>query len=127
MSEISEMKETYNDWYCEDLIRSYFNKSLELDEFLLKLDYSRISDQKELYDFLNFLLTEKFPHKCFNDSCGAKLYFSNTFEYAKKNLNLTLQAFVKLWTTSYNLERVKVHSIEILFYCCNCYEANLLR
>ena len=127
MPAISEPNETYNDWYCEDLIRAYFNRSLELDEFLQKLDYDRILDQKELYNFLNFLLTERIPHQCYNNSCRAKLYFSNTFEYAKKHLNMTLQTFVNLWTTSCNLEKVKVRSLEIEFYCCKCYETNLVK
>ena len=83
MPEIAEKNETYNDWYCEDLIRAYFNKLIGLDELLLKLDYNRILNQKELFDYLNFLLTEKFPHKCCNRSCDSKLYFSNTFEFAK--------------------------------------------
>jgi len=47
MPEISETKERYQDWYCEELIRAYFNKLMELDELLLKLDYNRISKQKE--------------------------------------------------------------------------------
>ena len=125
MSEISETNEAYSDWYCEELIRAYFNKSLELDELLLKFDYDRISNQKELFNFLNFLLTEKFPHRCYNEFCGNKLFFSNMFEFAKKHLNLTLKEFVKLWITPNNLGKVKVRSIEILFFCCKCYESKL--
>jgi len=123
MPEISEMNETYNDWYCEELIRAYFSSLMKLDELLLKLDYSRISNQKELFNFLNFLLTEKFPHKCYNEFCGNKIYFSNTFEFAKKHLNLTLKEFVKLWITPHTLGKFKARSIEILFFCCKCYES----
>jgi len=122
MPEISEMNETYNDWYCEELIRAYFSRLIELDEFLLKLDYDRISDQKELYNFLNFLLTEKFPHNCYNEICDNKIYFSNTYEFAKKPLNLTLKEFVKIWIIPHHLGKFKVRSLEIPFFCCKCYE-----
>jgi len=125
MPEISEMKERYTDWYCEELFRVYFNGLMELDELLLKLDYSRISSQKELFNYLNFLLSEKFPHICYNESCSNKLYFSNTLEFAKKHLNLTLREFVKLWITPHNFGKFKVRSIEILFFCCKCYESKL--
>ena len=126
MPEISEMNEAYNDWYCEELIRAYFNRAIELEEFLLKLDYDRISDQRELFNFLNFLLTEKFPHRCYNEFCGNKVYFSNMFEFAKKHLNLTLKEFVKIWITLYNLGKFKLRSIEILFFCCKCYERKVI-
>ena len=122
MSEISETNERYEDWYSEELIRAYFSNLMELDELLLKLDYNRISNQKELFNFLNFLLTEKFPHRCYNKFCGNKIYFSNTFEFAKKCLNLTLKEFVKIWITPHTLGKFKVRSIEILFFCCKCYE-----
>lgn len=122
MPEILEPKERYEDWYCEELIRTYFSKLIDLDELLLKLDYNRILDQKELFNYLNFLLTEKFPHKCYNQSCGDKLYFSNTFKFAKKELNLSLKEFVKVWVPSHNLDKFKAENIEILFYCCKCYE-----
>ena len=62
MPKISETNERYKDWYCEELFRAYFNSLMELDELLLKLDYNRISNQKELFNFLNFLLTEKFQN-----------------------------------------------------------------
>ena len=104
MPEISETNERYKDWYCEELFRAYFNNLMELNELLLKLDYNRISNQKELFDFLNFLLTEKFPHRCYIESCGKKIYFSNTFEFAKKHLNLPLKEFVKIWITNYKIE-----------------------
>ncbi len=125
MPEISETNERYKDWYCEELFRAYFNSLMELDELLLKLDYSRILSQKELFNFLNFLLIEKFPHRCYNEFCGNKLYFSNTFEFAKKHLNLTLKEFVKIWTTPHNLGNYKARSIEILFFCCKCYERKI--
>ncbi len=125
MPEISEMNERYTDWYCEELFRAYFNSLMELDELLLKLDYNRISNQKELFNFLNFLLTEKFPHRCYNEFCGNKLYFSNTFKFARKRLNLTLKEFVKIWITPHNLGKNKARSIEILFFCCKCYESKL--
>ena len=125
MSEISETNERYKDWYCEELFKDYFNSLMGLDELLLKLDCSRISSQKELFNYLNFLLTEKFPHKCYNELCGNKLYFSNTFEFAKKRLNLTLKEFVKIWITPHTLGKFKARSIEILFYCCKCYESKL--
>jgi hypothetical protein len=122
MPEILETKERYNDWYCEELIRGHLSGLIDLDELLMKLDYDRISDQKELFNYLNFLLTEKFPHYCHNENCYSKLYFSNTFEFARKHLNLRLDEFVKIWTASRNLGKFKVRSIEILFYCCKCYE-----
>jgi hypothetical protein len=122
MSEIFKSNERYKDWYCEDLIRAYFSRLINLDELLLKLDYIRILDQKELFDYLNFLLTEKFPHKCYNESCGSKLYFSNTFDYAKKQLNLSLKEFVNIWTHFQNLDKFRARSIEVLFFCCKCYE-----
>ncbi len=122
MSEISETNERYTDWYCEELFRAYFNSLIELDELLLMMDYNRISNQKELFNFLNFLLTEKFPHRCYNESCSNKIYFSNTFEFAKKHLNLTLREFVKIWITPHTLGKFKVRRIEILFFCCKCYE-----
>ena len=125
MPEISELNERYKDWYCEELFRAYFKSLIELDELLLKLDYSRISKQKELLNFLNFLLTENFPHRCYNEFCGNKLYFSNTFEFAEKHFNLTLREFVKIWITPHNLGKLKVRSIEILFFCCKCYERKL--
>ena len=125
MPEISDTSERYEDWYCEELIRSYLSNLMDLDELLLKLDYNRISDQKELLNYLNFLLTEKFPHRCYNEFCGNKLYFSNTYEFAKKHLNLTLKEFVKLWITPQNLGKIKVRSIDILFFCCKCYESKL--
>ena len=125
MLEISETNERYKDWYCEELIRLYFSSLIDLDELLLKLDYNRISNQKELFNFLNYLLTENFPHSCYNKICGNKLYFSNTFEFAKKHLNLTLKEFVKLWITPNILGKFKVRSIEILFFCCKCYERKL--
>ena len=61
MPDISETIERYTDWYCEEFFRAYFNNLMELDEMLLKLDYNRISNQKELLNYLNFLLSEKFP------------------------------------------------------------------
>lgn len=125
MSEISESIERYKDWYCEDLIRAYFNKLITLDDLLQKLDYSQVSEQKDLFNYLNFLLTKKYPHKCYNELCNNKLFFSNTFEFAKKHLNLKLSEFVKIWTTSRNLLKFKVRSLEILFFCCECYEKEL--
>jgi hypothetical protein len=115
MSEISEPNERYKDWYCEELILAYFSNLIDLDELLLKLDYNQISDQKELFNYLNFLLAEKFPHRCYNDFCGNKLYFSNTFEFAKKHLDLTLKEFIKIWTTPHNLGKFKVRSLEFFF------------
>ena len=125
MPEISETNERYHDWYYEELFRAYFSSLMELDELLLKLDYNRISNQKELLNFLNFLLTEKFPHRCYNEFCGNKLYFSNTFEFAIKHLHLTLKEFVKIWIIPYNLGKFKVRNIEILFFCCKCYERKI--
>ena len=125
MPEISETKERYKDWYCEELFSAYFNSLMELDELLLKLDYHRISNQKELFNFLNFLLTEKFPHSCYNEFCDNKLHFSNMFKFAKKHLDLTLKEFVKIWITPHNLGNFKVRSIEIIFFCCKCYERKL--
>lgn len=125
MPEIFETNERYHDWYSEELFRAYFNKLVEFDELLLKLDYIRISNQKELFNFLNFLLTEKFPHRCYNKFCGNKLYFSNTFEFAQKHLSLTLKDFVKIWVIPHNLGRFKVQNIEIPFFCCKCYEKEL--
>ena len=46
MPKISGTNERYKDWYCEELIRAYFNSLMELDELLLKLDYNRISNFK---------------------------------------------------------------------------------
>ncbi|MHA2288954.1 MAG: hypothetical protein ACXABG_09210 [Promethearchaeota archaeon] len=125
MPEISETIERYKDWYCEELFRTYFSSLIELDELLLRLDYDRISDQKELYNFLNFLLTEKFPHKCYHELCDNKLYFSNTFDFAKKQLNLTMKEFVKIWIIRHSTIKLKVRSIEIAFFCCKCYEGRV--
>jgi hypothetical protein len=125
MSEITNTNERYTDWYCEDSISAYLNNLMEIDELLFKLDYGQIAKQKELFNFLNFLLTEKFPHKCYNKYCGNKLYFSNTFEFARKHLELSLKEFVKLWTTSYDLGKFKVRNVKIQFYCCECYERKL--
>ncbi|MHA2472213.1 MAG: hypothetical protein ACXAES_03150 [Promethearchaeota archaeon] len=125
MPETIDTNERYTDWYCEDLISAYLNNLIELDELLLKLDYCQITNQKELFNFLNFLLTERFPHECYNKFCGNKLHFSNTYEFAKRHLNLTLKEFVELWTISHDLGTFKVRSIKILFFCCNCYERNL--
>jgi len=125
MPEILEMKVRYTDWYCEELFRAYFSNLMELDELLLKLDYTRISNQKELFNHLNFMLTEKIPHKCYNEFCGDKIYFSNTFKFAKKHLDLTLKEFVKIWITPHTIGKFKVRSIEILFFCCKCYERKL--
>jgi hypothetical protein len=122
MSEILKPNERYKDWYCEELIRAYFSRLIDLDELLIKLDYDRILDQKELFNYLNFLLTERFPHICYKEGCGSKLYFSNTFDYAKKQLHLSLKEFVNIWTHYQNLE-FKVRSIEVLFFCCKCYES----
>jgi hypothetical protein len=125
MPEIIETNERFKDWYCEDLIRSYLSNLMDLDELLFKLDYDRIAEQKELFNFLNFLLTEKFPHRCYNENCRSKLFFSDTYEFAKKHLNLTLKEFVKFWISSHNLGKIKVRSINILFFCCKCYESKL--
>jgi len=122
MLDISETNKRFDDWYSEELFRAYFNNLIDLDELLLKLDYTRISDQKELLNFLNFLLTEKFPHRCYNECCGNKIYFSNTFEFAQKQLNLTLKEFVKIWITPHNLGNFKVRRLEIPFFCCKCFE-----
>lgn len=125
MQENSELKERYKDWYCEVLIRSYLSNLMDLDELLLKLDYERIAEQKELFNFLNFLLTEKFPHRCYDENCRRKIYFSDTFDFAKKHLNLTLKEFVNFWISSHNLGKIKVRSIDILFFCCKCYDSKL--
>ncbi|MFX0012023.1 MAG: hypothetical protein ACFE9R_17035 [Candidatus Hermodarchaeota archaeon] len=123
MPEIIETDERYKDWYCEDLIRSYLSNLMDLYELLFKLDYDRIEEQKELFNFLNFLLTEKFPHRCYDENCGSKLYFSDTFNFAKKHLNLTLKEFVKLWITPSFLNNIKVKNVEIQFFCCKCFES----
>ena len=125
MPEISKSNDIYKDWNCEELFRANFSSLMELDELLLKLNYSRISNQKELFNFLNFLLIEKFPHRCYNEFCDNKLHFSNTLEFAIKHLNLTLKEFVKIWITPHTLGKLKVRSIEILFFCCKCYETKL--
>lgn len=44
------------------------------------------------------------------------------FKFAKKHLNLTLKEFVELWITPHNSGKFKVRSIEIPFFCCNCYD-----
>jgi len=113
MSEITNTNERYTDWYCEDSISAYLNNLMEIDELLFKLDYGQIANQKELFNFLNFLLTEKFPHECYNKYCGNKLYFSNTFEFARKHLELSLKEFVKLWTTSYDLGKFKAKNVKM--------------
>lgn len=122
MPVISEISERYKDYYCEELFASYLNSLIDLDEVLLKLDYNRIANQKELFNFLNLLLSDKFPHICYNEFCREKLYFSNTFETAKKDLNFTLKEFVKIWITPHNLGNFKVWDIKIPFFCCNCYQ-----
>ncbi|NVM20066.1 MAG: hypothetical protein HWN80_20375 [Candidatus Lokiarchaeota archaeon] len=55
------------------------------------------------------------------------IYFSNMFEFAKKHLNLTLKEFVELWITPHNSGKFKVRSIEILFFCCNCYDKKIVK
>jgi hypothetical protein len=115
----------YGDWYCEEVIEAYFKKTLELDEVLLQLDYSQIVNQTELFNFLNLILTNKYPHKCFNLSCRKKLFFSNTFDNAKKYLDLTLQQFVRIWIAPHNLGKYKNWSINIPFFCCECYKTKI--
>ena len=125
MHNISKIYERYSDWYCEELFKAYFNKLMSLDEILAKLDYDQILSQKELYNFLNLLLTENFPHVCYNEICQKKLYFSNTFDTAKKFLDLSLKTFIRIWITPHNLGKFSTWNIKIPFFCCKCYEERL--
>ncbi|MFW9937539.1 MAG: hypothetical protein ACFFD5_07810 [Candidatus Thorarchaeota archaeon] len=112
----------YGDWYSEELFEAYLKGMVELDDILEILDYERIQNQTELYNFLNLLLTNKFPHYCFNQNCEKKLYFSNTFHYAKESQNFSLKEFVKIWITPHNLYKYKKWNISIPFFCCDCYK-----
>ena len=119
--------ERYNDWYCEEIFSAYLNKSINLTELLHKLDYEQVNNQKELFNFLNLILTKEFPHNCYNKYCGEKLYFSNTFDYAKKQFNLKLNEFVKIWIAPHNLENLSRWRVNIPFYCCKCFKEKIVR
>ena len=112
----------YGDWHCEDLFEAYLKGIIKLDDVLNSLDYDQIQNQTELYNFLNLLLTNKFPHSCYNQNCEKKLYFSNTFHYAKESQKLSLKEFVRIWITPYNLHKYKKWKIFIPFFCCDCYK-----
>ena len=73
------INERYRDWYCEDILEGYLNGEIDLEELILKLDYDKVQEQIELFNALNLILTNKYPHKCFNDNCKKNLFFSNTF------------------------------------------------
>ncbi|MFX0059165.1 MAG: hypothetical protein ACFE8J_12770 [Candidatus Heimdallarchaeota archaeon] len=116
----------YGDWYSEELFESYLKGMIELDDVLEGLDYDRIQSQTELYNFLNLLLTNKFPHYCYNHNCEKKLYFSNTYYYAKESEKLSLKEFVRIWITPHNLYKYKNWKIYIPFFCCDCYKKRCL-
>jgi hypothetical protein len=116
---------TYGDWYCEDLFESYLKGIIELSDVLNSLDYDQIQNQTELYNFLNLLLTKKYPHRCYNHTCRKLLYFSNTFYYAKKLMGFELKEFIKIWIAPANLQKYKKWKINIPFYCCNCYKKRI--
>jgi len=124
---VIQIIERYNDWYCEEKFSAYLNNSINLAELLHKLDYEQVCNQKELFDFLNLILTKKFPHNCYNKYCREKLYFSNTFDYAKKQLSLKLKEFVKIWIAPQNLEKFSWCRVNIPFYCCKCFKEKIVR
>ncbi|MFW9948035.1 MAG: hypothetical protein ACFFDX_14520 [Candidatus Odinarchaeota archaeon] len=96
-------------------------------ELLYKLDYEQVNNQKELFNFLNLILTQEFPHNCYNQYCREMLYFSNTFDYAKKNFNLKLKEFVKIWISPHKLKKTARWKVKIPFYCCKCFEEKIDR
>lgn len=116
----------YGDWYSEELFEAYLKGLIQLDDILEGLDYERIQNQTELYNFLNLLLTNKFPHYCYNQNCEKKLYFSNTFHYAKVFQKLSLKEFVRIWIAPHNLHKYKRWKIFIPFFCCDCYKKEAL-
>ncbi|MFX1527342.1 MAG: hypothetical protein ACFFB4_07190 [Promethearchaeota archaeon] len=113
----------YDDWYCEELFYAYINKYINLHELLTKLDYDQVEKQRELFNLLNLILTNNFPHYCFNMSCKEKLYFSNTYDYTKREFNFNLKKFIKIWIAPLNLHRFSDWHIKIPFYCCDCFKS----
>jgi hypothetical protein len=112
----------YEDWYSEELFESYLKGMIQIDDVLEGLDYDQIQTQTELFNFLNLLLTNKFPHYCYNQNCKKKLYFSNTYYYAKESQKLSLEEFVRIWITPHNLHKYKNWRIYIPFFCCDCFK-----
>ena len=98
------------------------NKSISLQELLKKLDYNQVVKQRELINLLNLILTNRFPHYCFNEHCKEKLYFSNTYDYTKREFNLNLKEFVKIWVAPLNLDKFYHWHVSVPFYCCKCFK-----
>ena len=119
------INERYKDWYCEDILEGYLNGEIDLEDLILKLDYDKVQEQIELFNALNLILTNKYPHKCYNDNCQKILFFSNTFNNAKEHLKLPLKEFVKIWIAHFNLKQCDNLKISILFFCCDCYKKNV--
>ena len=111
------INERYRDWYCEEIIESYLNCEIDLEELIFKLDYDKVKEQIELFNTLNLILTNEYPHKCYNENCQKKLFFSNSFNNAKEHLKLPLKEFVIIWIAPYNLKQYEDLNICIPFFC----------
>lgn len=108
------------------MFSSYFNKTISLDELLDKLDYEQVAQQRDLLDFLNFILTKEIPHYCYNKECNEKLFFSNVYYYNKIDGRFTLKEFVKIWSAPHNLKQFSKWKIDIPFYCCKCFKKQIM-
>ncbi len=117
----SYIYERYRDWYCEDLLEGYLNGEIDIDELILKLDYNKVIEQRDLFFSLNLILSNKYPHNCYNKNCRKKLFFSNTFNQAQKTFSL--KQLARLWVGPYNLKKNKKKmNVRIPFFCCNCFK-----
>jgi len=122
MPNYAGINERYRDWYCEEILESYLNYEIDLEELIFKLDYNKVQEQIELFNTLNLILTNEYPHKCYNENCQKKLFFSNSFNNAKEYLKLPLKDFVIIWIAPYNLKQYEDLNISIPFFCCECYK-----
>jgi hypothetical protein len=125
MPNYTGINERYRDWYCEEIIESYLNYEIDLEDLIFKLDYDKVQEQIELFNTLNLILTNEYPHKCYNKNCQKKLFFSNSFNNAKEHLKLPLKEFVIIWIAPYNLKQYEGLNISIPFFCCDCYKKNV--
>ena len=101
----------------------FLNEQINISEFLNKLDYERVEKQKDLFSFLNLILTKEFPHNCYK--CNKQLYFSNTYSVAKSKFNFTLANFIKIWIVPNSLSKFFSWNVNISFYCCDCFKASI--